>query len=271
MQKFNYHTHTRRCGHADFRMDDEDYVKEFIKKGFKKIAFTDHCPEKDRIDTRSNMRMDYIEIDEYLDSINTLKEKYKNEIEIETGFEVEYLPGQETNLFELKEKVDKIVLGQHFIYKEDNKSLKHLWREDYTDEDLLTYANYVINAIKLGIPDIIVHPDIFMLGRNNFGNIEEKITRMICEEAAKNNIILEINLSQPFNKVRDSEYKVSYPQKKFWEIVSEYDINVLYGIDAHYKEQIINYEKSIEIANEIIGKDVIQKLNFIEVEKNLKR
>ena len=28
MQKFNYHTHTRRCGHADNNMSDEDFVKE---------------------------------------------------------------------------------------------------------------------------------------------------------------------------------------------------------------------------------------------------
>ena len=59
MQNINYHTHTYRCGHADYSMKDEDYVKEFINKGFKKIAFTDHCPQKIRIDMRSSMRMDY--------------------------------------------------------------------------------------------------------------------------------------------------------------------------------------------------------------------
>ena len=30
MQRFNYHTHTKRCGHADMNMADEDYVIEFI-------------------------------------------------------------------------------------------------------------------------------------------------------------------------------------------------------------------------------------------------
>lgn len=25
MQKFNYHTHTYRCGHAQFDMEDEEY------------------------------------------------------------------------------------------------------------------------------------------------------------------------------------------------------------------------------------------------------
>lgn len=57
---------------------------------------------KEKIDKRSNMRMEYSQIDEYLASIQRLKEKYYDKIEIETGFEIEYLPGQEENLFELK-------------------------------------------------------------------------------------------------------------------------------------------------------------------------
>lgn len=75
MQKFNYHTHTKRCGHADKNMSDEDYVRAFIKKGFTKIAFTEHCPEKEEIDHRKNMRMKYSEKDEYLNNIKSLKEK----------------------------------------------------------------------------------------------------------------------------------------------------------------------------------------------------
>ncbi len=84
MQEFNYHSHTYRCGHADLDMQDEDYVKDYIKMGFKKVAFTDHCPEKNKIDTRTNMRMDYSEKEEYLNHIKELKEKYKDQIEIQT-------------------------------------------------------------------------------------------------------------------------------------------------------------------------------------------
>ena len=102
MQNFNYHTHTYRCGHTQKDMTDEDFVNEFIKKGFKKIAFTDHCPQKQSIDKRKNMRMEYSQINEYLDSIKYLKDKYKDKIEIESGFEIEYLPGEEENLLELK-------------------------------------------------------------------------------------------------------------------------------------------------------------------------
>lgn len=46
MQKFNYHTHTYRCGHSDSDYTDEEYIIDLIRMGFKKMAFTDHCPEK---------------------------------------------------------------------------------------------------------------------------------------------------------------------------------------------------------------------------------
>ena len=72
MQKFNFHTHTYRCGHADSNMSDEDYVKAHI----------------------------------------------------EAGFEVEYLPGIENDLKELRCISDKIILGQHFVYKDDFSDLK---------------------------------------------------------------------------------------------------------------------------------------------------
>src|SRR5574344_2104407 len=174
MQNFNYHTHTYRCGHADNNMTDEDYVKEFIKKKFNLIAFTDHNPEKEIIDTRKTMRMDYDEIKGYLNSIKELQEKYKDKIIIKSGFEIEYLPGQEENIQELKEMVDIIILGQHFIYDKNNKDIKIFRWQEFSDNDLITYANYIKKAMELNIPNIIAHPDIFMLSRDSFGKAEEK-------------------------------------------------------------------------------------------------
>lgn len=278
MQTFNYHSHTYRCGHADLDMEDEEYVKEYIKMGFKKIAFTDHCPEKNEIDKRDDMRMKYSQKDEYLNSIKSLKEKYSDKIQIETGFEVEYLPGEEENLRELKEQSDKIMLGQHFIY-DDNKELKIFGKHEFTDEELIRYAEYIETAVKLNIPDIIVHPDIYMYKRKTFGKIESKVANMICKVAEKYNIPLEINLAQVFNKTyyenrelnnepiekqKEKLSKVVYPFKEFWEIATKYNIRVLYGIDVHHRGQITLYKELIELANEIIGKDTIKKLNFIQ-------
>ena len=77
MQKFNYHSHTYRCGHADQDYKDEDYIRDYIKMKFEKITFTDHCPEKEKIDKRENIRMDFEQKDEYLESIKQLKKKYE--------------------------------------------------------------------------------------------------------------------------------------------------------------------------------------------------
>lgn len=279
MQKFNYHQHTYRCGHADLDMEDEEYVKEYIKMGFKKIAFTDHCPEKNEIDKRTNMRMKYSKRNEYLDSIKNLKEKYSDKIQIESGYEVEYLPGEEENLRELKDEVDTIILGQHFVY-DDNKNLKiFIDKQKATEIDLIRYAEYVDKTMELDIPDVIAHPDVFMNSRDNFGEIEAKVSNMICESAEKYNIPLEINMAKIFNSVfyedkkihvlpideqRKRLSKVKYPCKQFWDIAANYNVNVLYGIDVHHKGQITLFNELVQLANEIIGSETINKLNFIE-------
>ncbi len=283
MQKFNYHSHTYRCGHAELTMKDEDYIKEYIQMGFKKMAFTDHCPEKNKIDNRDDMRMSYSQKGEYLNSIKELKEKYADKIEIKSGFEVEYLPGEEENIRELKEDTDIIVLGQHFIY-DNNKNLKPFFaRDSFTDEELMRYAEYLKKAMELGIPDIVAHPDTYMIVRKKFGEVESRVANIICESAEKYNIPLEINLAQIFNntynikqngkrvlnndpleKQKERISNAPYPVKEFWEIASNYNIRVLYGIDAHFRGQILRYNELVELATEIIGKETIDKLNFIE-------
>lgn len=281
MQNFNYHQHTYRCKHADLDMQDEDYVRDYIKMGFKKIAFTDHCPEKNKIDKREKMRMEYSERHEYLDSIKNLKQKYADKIQIQSGYEIEYLPGEEENLKELKSEVDKIILGQHFVYDESNNLKIVRLSGDlnkFTDAELMRYAEYIVKAMELGIPDIIAHPDFFMCASDGFGEVENKISDMICKVAEKYNIALEINLNDIFKKIyyenrelnflpveeqREKLKNVVYPCKEFWEIASNYNIKVLYGLDVHRKGQIELFRELVQFANEIIGSETISKLNFI--------
>lgn len=278
MQMFNYHTHTYRCGHADSDMKDEEYIEEFIKMGFKEVFFTDHCPEKNKIDKRENMRMEYEQRKEYINSIKALQSKYSSRMKIGVGYEVEYLPGEEKNLKELKQETEKIILGQHFIYDKNGK-LKIMGKTEFSNEDLIRYAEYIKEAVKSNIPDIIAHPDIYMLNKRAFGETETKIAKMICEVAEKNNIPLEINLNNIFAKTyyrnrklnnddintqRERLKDVFYPNKEFWNIVTKYNVKVLYGIDAHHRGQILLWNELISLANEILGEKIIKKLKFME-------
>lgn len=281
MQKFNYHTHTYRCKHADIDYSDDDYVKDYIKMGFKNIAFTDHAPQKNEIDKRPNVRMKYEERTEYLRNIKKLKEKYKDQIKIQSGYEVEYLPGEEENLKELKKETDKLILGQHFIYDNNNnlKPFNFKGEEVFKDEELVRYAKYIEKAMEYNIPDIIAHPDLFMMNSKGFGTTEKKISHMICKSAEKYNIPLEINLNRIFNatyyenkQLNDSSLRVqktklsrvTYPCKEFWNIATQYNIRVVYGLDVHHKGQITRYNELLELAQDILGKEIIDKLNFIE-------
>lgn len=280
MQKFNYHSHTYRCGHSEASYLDEDYVIDYIKMGFKKIAFTDHVPEKREIDKRSNMRMQYSEKEAYYKSIQELKEKYADKIEIQSGFEVEYVPDNIDNLLELKSETDKIVLGQHFVYDDNNKDIRIIWsKQSLEDKYLNRYAEYIEEAMSIKLPDIVAHPDLFMVAVDNFGEREEQISHKICAAAEKYNIPLEINLNGIFSRIflknrklinltREEQIKalekVAYPCRNFWEIASEYNIKVVYGLDTHYRGQIDLYHDLIELAHIIIGEETINKLNFIE-------
>lgn len=281
IQNFNYHTHTERCGHAEKGYDDEGYVKEAFKTGIKFLAFTDHIPFANTKDTKTNVRMSYSEIDEYLQSIINLKDKYKGVVNIETGFEFEYIPEDLEHISRMKSMVDKMILGQHFILDSQGNIKYFSSKQDLTDREMIQYVSLIGKALKDEIPDIIAHPDLFLKYRESFGDKEEFITRQLCELTQKYQVPMEINLNEIYREymkakskipnsteeeqIKLAMSKIKYPNKRFWEIVSEYDVKVLFGIDAHLEGQILNNEISYRVAKEIFG-ETIKRLNFVDYE-----
>ena len=281
IQNFNYHTHTERCGHAEKDYGDEEYVKEAFERGIKFFAFTDHIPFMRAKDTKVNVRMSYDEIDEYLQSIVKLKDKYKGIMNIETGFEFEYIPEELEHILKIKNVVDKMVLGQHFVFDDQGKIKYFSSKQDMTDKEMIQYVCLISKALECRLPDIIAHPDLFLKYRKKFGEKEEFITREICKLAQKYQVPMEINLNEVYREyvkakeeltegteieqIELAKTRIRYPNKKFWKILSEYNIKVLFGIDAHLKGQILNNEISYKIANEILG-ETMENLNFVDYE-----
>lgn len=279
-QDFCYHTHTRRCAHAE-DVEDEKYVEEAIKGGIKRLAFTDHMPTPtpDYIKTTRKVRMYMTEVDSYLSSIEYLKEEYKGQIDIESGFEFEYSDDLEQHLMYLKSITDKMILGQHFVV--DKEGNKYVFRNIIaTDEMLDLYAEAIISAIDKGLPDIIAHPDRFMVSRESFGEKEEQISRLICRKAIEAGIPLEINMGEPLDNLKESDLsadelrsKVAYPAKEFWEIVLDESkkavkdgkepIKVIYGKDAHSSDRM-SETNDYELVDKIIGTDILKQLYFVK-------
>ena len=87
----NYHTHTTRCRHAFGK--DRDYVTKAIKAGITELGFSDHAPMIFPIkDYYSTYRMFPEDVEDYINSINLLREEYEDKIKIHIGFELEYFP-----------------------------------------------------------------------------------------------------------------------------------------------------------------------------------
>ena len=57
--------------------------------------------------------------------------------------------------------------------------------------------------------------------------------------------------------------KISYPCVGFWKVASNYNVKVIYGVDAHFRDQIELYEESVKRVNEYLGEDIIARLNFV--------
>ena len=250
---FNYHTHTQRCHHATGT--DREYIEAAIRAGIKTLGFSDHSPYFFEGDYYSNFRMCPDVAYEYFDTLNNLKEEYKDRIDIKIGFETEYYPDYFDKVLELYKNfnVDYLILGQHFL---DNEKKAHYSGSPTQEEyHLEKYVNQVICAIQTGKYTYIAHPDLL----NFQGDIKiyRKHFFRLCQEALKLNIPMEIN----FLGLADNR---AYPNERFWEIVGEVGNLVVLGADAHYPGALNDSETEYK-AMKICEKYKLKLLNDIKL------
>lgn len=278
MGRYNYHSHTTRCGHVDWDYSDEDFVKEYVANGFTDLAFTDHMPQKHRVDMRHGIRMDYSQLEDYLSSVEYLREKYKDSIKILSGFECEYLEESEDDIRELKERTDILITGQHYSRRKDG--LLHIFgRKEAGDYELNSYTDLIEKAMAKGLTVLIAHPDFALISQASFGKKEKDMCVRLAKLSNKYDIPLEINLNHIFNKTFFRGYQpnddpeeiqltrlkdVLYPVREFWEVMAEYSVKTIYGIDTHHRRQTSLYEPLKRYADIIIGEETLRSLRIIE-------
>jgi len=253
-----FHTHTKRCGHA--QGEDEEYVLEAIKNGFKVVGFSDHImyPDFDQPHVRGNFSL----LQDYVDSITNLKEKYKDKIQILLGFEAEFYPNYMDYYKELFEKYhfDYMILGEHFLLQDGGGMVYActLDAKDYIDE----YLYLIEEACKTGMFTYIAHPDLFVGMFPKFNEECEGYARRVCEIAEKYQMPVEINLHGLF--YHHSEH-LDYPCEDFWRITKEYNLQYCIGIDAHNPNEFTKnfFEEAFAIINKydikLVDKDFLLK------------
>ena len=136
----NYHNHTYRCGHACGM--EEDYIRKAIAEGIYILGFSDHSPYPLRDGYVSYSRMGVDEIDGYCQTLLSLREKYKNYIDIKIGFETEYYPKYFDSLLELyrPRPIEYMIYAGHFIGNDPYRV--DVQREADLVEDILRIYGY---------------------------------------------------------------------------------------------------------------------------------
>lgn len=281
MPRYNFHSHTYRCGHAS-NLPDSCYLEKAVLNDYVKYGFTDHVPVHPIFYSDRYMRMHDSDASEYLNAVNFLKNMYVGIIDVYSGFEAEYDEIIEEYLCGLKDSCDYMILGQHYILNKDIRK-----SPDYPIE----YAKKVCAAIESGIFDIVAHPDIFMQYRFSMQSQEDKdkfyansliASRMICEKAKEYGVVLELNLGGTHvsdlkddlvrEEDEDSIFKrtdfdlekvARYPTRLFWEIASEVGNAAVVGIDTHFPDEINLREKKLKKISEYID---LSKINFLPID-----
>lgn len=222
----NFHTHTRRCGHARGR--DESYVKEAVKTGFTDLGFSDHSPMIFSPDNHtSSFRIPLNKTENYVKSINALKEKYKGEINIYLGYEMEYYPKLFNQTYSYLESfgLDYLILGQHFTYNEYEDYSLHTGSKN---EDLDGFDNFieqVLTGLQTGKFLYVAHPDLYYyVGDDEDGFLRRN--EYYVKELHKLGYPVEFNLLGFYDGR-------NYPDKRFWEMVAKEGNDVVIGFDAH--------------------------------------
>ena len=265
MIKSNWHTHTYRCGHAVG--EDEDYVKAAIQGGLKSLGFSDHAAYRKPYPPE---RMNIEQVPEYIASIRSLKEKYKDQIRIHLGMEVEYYPSQWDTLTYYRKEMEYCILGQHQI--ELGRGSAYGIHEP---KKLRKYVDALEGACYHGLCDYIAHPDVVMWSYPVLDGSVREAAERIADISAKYHMPLELNTGSGVRcgKIHYTDgYRYAYPVRIFFEEFAKKKCPIVIGLDAHDPECFLT-DTYIEQALSVIeGLDciILEDFDIIEAAKKRK-
>ncbi|MFA6587165.1 MAG: histidinol-phosphatase [Bacilli bacterium] len=235
----NYHTHTKRCGHASG--EDEEYVLEAISYGYRNLGFSDHVMLPGF--SQPFMRGEYSEFDGYVKSIRSLAKKYQDRINLFVGFEAEAFPSYFPFFKEQLANgvIDYLILGNHMSMDSEKKINSHFFNIT-SPAQLYLYRDLALKALSSGLYSIFAHPDFFLASISSFDSDCRKVSRDLIEAAMAYDVPLEVNVAG----IRNGKKQVGdtlrwiYPTDDFFSLAGKYHAKCIFGQDAHAPDQLDN-------------------------------
>ena len=240
--RIDLHNHTTRCNHAKGSM--ESYIIRAIELGIDTYGFSEHAP----MNFDTYYRLKFNEMKAYESDVLSLKEKYKNDIKILLGYEVDYLNGYMDKRV-LEAKVDYLIGSVHFLKEWGFDNPEFI--DEYKNRDIDTIWKEYFNAIEVMAKsnnfDIVGHIDLIKIFKYMPKQDIRKIALPALKAIKASNMVLELNtagLRKPIKEI--------YPSPILLEVAYEMDIPITFSSDAHAIGQVgYKYNEAITLAKQI--------------------
>lgn len=235
--KFDFHTHHDRCGHAVGHI--RDYIEAAIEKGLTMIGISDHSPYfGNPIDQpQPGIAMAKSEFPLYIKEVLSLKQEYKEQIEVLLGVESDFFPKHAEVYRSVYDQYpfDYIIGSVHAVggisifnrnrWKKLNLQDKIAVKEAYYEQIML--------SAKSGMFDILGHIDAMRGYYPIFGDIPTDTVDQTLQVIADCDVAIEINTSGS-----TKECGGWYPADDLLGRALHYGVKVTFGSDAHINSRV---------------------------------
>ncbi len=244
----NYHSH---CHYCDGKYEPEQYIKSAIEKGLVAYGFSSHAPVP--FETLWTMKKE--KAPAYVAEIHQLREKYKADIQVYCGLEVDFIPGvtgpRHQAITDLK--LDYTVGSVHFVdYFPDGRGweidgahqlfldgLHQIFKGD-SRKAVTRYFELTRQMVAQECPDVIGHIDKIKMqdeGGKLFSQQADWYQKEIAntlDVVAQTGAIIEVNTRGIYKK-KTTE---TYPGKWVLEKIHQMDIPITINSDCHHPDEI---------------------------------
>jgi histidinol-phosphatase (PHP family) len=235
--KFDLHTHHNRCGHAEGNI--EDYIKAAIQNDLQVIGISDHTPffysEEDQL--YPGIAMPKSGFPNYIEEVQSLKEKYKGKIQVLLGVESDFFP-KHINVYRQilnKYPFDYIIGSVHYV--QDISIFKKGRWEGLTSEQQVQvkedYYHIIEQSVHSNLFQIIAHMDAMKGFYPAFSAIETDVVENTLKIIGEQDLAIEVNTSG-----NTKDCGGWYPADDILERALFYNVKITFGSDAHVPERV---------------------------------
>ncbi|QOP41952.1 histidinol-phosphatase HisJ family protein [Sulfurimonas marina] len=236
------HNHTPLCNHAEGKIDE--YILEAVKAGTKVFGFADHAP----MDFDPKYRMSFEEMSCYEADVLDAKKRYKDQIKILLGYEVDYLEGHMDKRV-LNADVDYLIGSVHFIdeWGFDNPEFIGQYEHEDIDEIWKKYFLAIEKMAKTKLFDIVGHLDLIKVFKFMPNKDIVEIAKNALLAIKEADMTLEINVAGYRKPIGEA-----YPSKELLQAAFKLGIPITFCSDAHKPEQVNLYnDQVIKLARDV--------------------